>query len=169
MSTLQKAGIQYSEIEPRYLAPADARAAFEQGSVDAWAIWDPYLAAAQTATHARILSNGTGIVNNYQFYFAARPFTEKHEDVIKAYLEELQKIDDEVKADIRKSAEFLSPSIGIDVESLVNALSRREYGIQPIDDQVVKGQQDMAEAFQRLGLIPKPIQVKDTVIKADWR
>ena len=40
---LEKAGVAYGDIKPVFLAPADARAAFERGSVDAWAIWDPYL------------------------------------------------------------------------------------------------------------------------------
>ena len=46
---LDRAGLAYGDIEPVYLPPADARAAFERGAVDAWAIWDPFLAAAQAA------------------------------------------------------------------------------------------------------------------------
>ena len=52
---LENAGVKYSEIEPIYLAPADARAAFERGAIDAWVIWDPFQAAAETATGARTL------------------------------------------------------------------------------------------------------------------
>ena len=47
IGALEKAGVKYSEIEPVFLAPADARAAFERGAVDAWVIWDPFLAAVQ--------------------------------------------------------------------------------------------------------------------------
>src|SRR5437868_6173229 len=59
---LEKAGIKYSEIEPVFLAPADARAAFERKAVDAWVIWDPFQAAAEVATEARTLTDGTGLV-----------------------------------------------------------------------------------------------------------
>jgi len=72
VKALEKAGVKYSEIEPVFLAPADARAAFERGAVDAWVIWDPYLSAAEAATGARTLSDGTGIVSNYQFYFSSK-------------------------------------------------------------------------------------------------
>ena len=69
VKALEKAGVKYSDITPVFLAPADARAAFERGSVDAWAIWDPFQAAAESATAARTLADGRGIVANYQFYF----------------------------------------------------------------------------------------------------
>ena len=56
---LEAAGLGYGDIEPVYLPPADARAAFERGAVDAWVIWDPFLAAAEAATGARMLADGT--------------------------------------------------------------------------------------------------------------
>src|ERR1700756_2159172 len=62
---LENAGLKYTDIQPVYLAPADALAAFSRGSGDAWAIWDPYEAAAEASTGARVLADGTGIVPNY--------------------------------------------------------------------------------------------------------
>ena len=50
---LEAAGVAWGDVEPVYLPPADARAAFERGAVDAWVIWDPFLAAAEAATGAR--------------------------------------------------------------------------------------------------------------------
>ena len=73
---LEANGLCLSDIEPVYLPPADARAAFESGKVDAWVIWDPFLAAAQAATGARTLTDGTGLVDNYQFYLASRGFAD---------------------------------------------------------------------------------------------
>ena len=67
---LEKAGISYADVTTSFLTPADARAAFERGSVDAWAIWDPFQAAAEETLEARQLTNGVGIVANYQFYFS---------------------------------------------------------------------------------------------------
>ena len=57
LRALNKAGLRYQDIQPVYLPPADARAAFEQGSVDAWAIWEPYssLALSQSPTHVLAL------------------------------------------------------------------------------------------------------------------
>ena len=44
---LEAAGVGYDEIEPVFLPPADARAAFASGAIDAWVIWDPYQASAE--------------------------------------------------------------------------------------------------------------------------
>ncbi|AHY54144.1 Aliphatic sulfonates-binding protein [Bradyrhizobium japonicum SEMIA 5079] len=84
LKALEKAGVKYSEIEPVFLAPADARAAFERGAVDAWVIWDPFQAAAEAATGARTLADGTGIVANYQFYFASKKFLAANPEIVDA-------------------------------------------------------------------------------------
>ena len=60
VKALEKAGVSYSDIKTSFLPPADARAAFEKGAVDAWVIWDPFLAAAEAATGARTLADGDG-------------------------------------------------------------------------------------------------------------
>src|ERR1700678_3254308 len=90
---LEKAGLKYSDIDPIFLTPADARAAFERGSVDAWAIWDPFFAAAQRQTGARILADGSGVVSNHQFFLASRPYASKRADVTAIVLEEVAAVD----------------------------------------------------------------------------
>ena len=57
---LQSAKLNYTDISPVWLSPSDARAAFENHSVDAWIIWDPFLAVVQQAFGARIVADGTG-------------------------------------------------------------------------------------------------------------
>lgn len=67
VQAVKKAGLNWSDIQPIWLAPADARAAFQKGAVDAWAIWDPYYASAQLEDHARVLTTGNGLSPNYTF------------------------------------------------------------------------------------------------------
>ena len=57
VQTLEKAGLTYSDITPVYLTPPDAGPAFANGSIDAWAIWDPYFAIGETKQNGRILIN----------------------------------------------------------------------------------------------------------------
>ena len=163
VKALEKAGVKYSEIEPVFLAPADARAAFERGSVQAWVIWDPFQAAAEAATGARTLADGKDIVSNHQFYFGRRDFVEANSKALDALLAELSEVDAWAKSDIKAVAEQLSPSVGIPVPVLEVALKRQSYGIKPIDSRVIEEQQRIADTFHELGLLPKKIKISDAV------
>lgn len=165
VKALEKAGVKYSEIEPAFLAPADARAAFERGAVDAWVIWDPFQAAAEAATGARTLADGTGIVANYQFYFASKKFLQTDPKLVELVLAQLSEVDDWAKTDIHAVAEQLAPSIGLSVPVVEVALKRQAYGIKPVTDAVIADQQQVADAFFALGLIPKQIKISDVA----WR
>jgi len=161
VKALEKAGVKYSEIEPVFLAPADARAAFERGAVDAWVIWDPFQAAAEAATGARTLADGTGVVSNYQFYFSSKKFLESDSRIVDLVLAQLSEVDDWAKGDIHAVAQQLAPSIGLSVPVVEVALKRQSYGIKPLTDAVIADQQRVADTFLALGLLPKPIKISD--------
>ena len=42
---------------------------------------------------------------------------------------------------------------------------RRNYGVFPLNDEEIAGQQQIADTFHKLELIPKPVQVKEIVLK----
>jgi sulfonate transport system substrate-binding protein len=162
---LEKAGVQYKDIDTVFLTPADARAAFERGSVDAWAIWEPFLAAAQRQTGARILADGNGVVSNHQFFLASRSYAAKRADVVAIVLEELASVDQWAKSNTKEAAAALVPQIGLDQATLELALSRGGYGVTPVSDPVLAEQQRIADTFYELKLIPKHINVRDATLQ----
>jgi sulfonate transport system substrate-binding protein len=166
VKALEKAGVKYSDIEPVFLAPADARAAFERGSVDAWVIWDPFQAAAELATQARTLADGTGLVANHQFYLASRKLAENDAKAIDVVLAELAEVDAWAGRDIKAVAEQFSPSVGLPVPVIELALTRQSYGIKPITPDVIAEQQRIADTFFELKLLPKKINVSDAIRKS---
>jgi sulfonate transport system substrate-binding protein len=161
VKALEKAGLKYTDIQPVFLAPADALAAFTRGSVDAWVIWDPYEAAAEASTGARILADGTGLVANYQFYFSSKSFLANDTKAVDAVLGALNETDAWTKNNIQAVAEQLSPSVGLPASVLAVSLRRESYGILPISDEVIASQQRIADTFLGLGLLPKAITVAD--------
>ena len=80
IAALEKAGIRFKDIEPAYLSPADGRAAFERGAIDAWVVWDPFLAAAQRQAKVRVLADGTGIASYQRYYLASTKFATARAD-----------------------------------------------------------------------------------------
>jgi len=163
VKALERVGVEYAEIQPVFLAPSDARAAFERGAVDAWAIWDPFRAAAEAATGARALTDGTGIVANTQFYLGSRKFVEANAQALDIVLAELREVDGWAKAEIGAVAAQLSPAIGIPPPVLEVALRRQAYGIKPIDGAALAEQQKIADTFHDLGVLPRAIKVSDAV------
>lgn len=166
LKALEKAGIAYADIQPVFLPPADARAAFERGSVDAWAIWDPFLAAAEKQLGARVLADGKGLVANYQFYLASRTYAEKHPEILRIVLDEVAKVDDWGRNHPEEVAAILSAQTGLGKDVVALAASRYAYGVKPVSVDVIASQQRVADAFSSLKLIPKPIVVKDALLPA---
>jgi len=76
-------------------------------------------------------------------------------------LAELGTVDDWAKSDIHAVAEQLAPAIGLPVPVVEVALRRQAYGIKPVTDKVIADQQQVADAFYALGLLPKPIKISD--------
>ena len=164
LKALEKAGVAYADIQPVFLPPADARAAFERGSVDAWAIWDPFLAAAEKQIGARVLADGKGLVANYQFYLASRTYAEKNPEILRIVLDEVAKVDDWGRNNPDEVATILSAQTGLSKDVVALAASRYAYGVKPVSVDVIAAQQKVADAFSNLKLIPKPIVVKDALL-----
>lgn len=165
VKALEKAGLAYSDVKVSFLPPADARAAFEKGAVDAWVIWEPFLAAAEAATGARQLADGTGVVDNHEFYLASRGFVDAHPEIVDVTLASLAEIDGWINANRNEVAEQFAPVIGVPKDVLAVAVKRRSYGVKPITPEVVAAQQKIADVFHQLKLIPSAIRITDAVKK----
>lgn len=163
---LEKHGLKYADIQPVFLPPADARAAFERGSVDAWVIWDPYTAAAEKQVGARVLADGKGVVNNYAFFLAEREFASKRPDVIKLLFEELKKQGQWINANYKEAATQLAPLQGLDPAVVEQTIRHYSNDVRPINDGVLSEQQKLGDTFFELKLIPKAVKVKDATIAA---
>lgn len=160
---LEKAGLKYGDIQPVFLPPADARAAFEKGAVDAWVIWDPFLAAVEKQTGARLLADGRGLVSNHAFYLAERQFTQKHPQLVRALFEDSVEQGRWLKANLKEAARRIAPIQGLDIDVVERTLQRAEYGVAPVTPGVAAEQQKVADAFLELKLIPKPVRIADAL------
>ena len=140
-----------------------SRAAFERGAVDAWVIWDPFLAAVEKQSGARLLQDGRGIVNNYSYYLAERGYAEKSPKVIQALFEDTQTQATWLKANLKAAAAVIAPLQGLPVAVVEKSLARYQFGVKPLQPAIAAEQQKIADTFHALGLIPKPIRVADAL------
>jgi sulfonate transport system substrate-binding protein len=165
---VEKAGLKWSDIQPIYLAPADARAAFERRSVDAWAIWDPFYAAAELALKPRVLATGRDLSSNNSFYLASRPFATRHPQALAVLFEELTRADRVAQRNRPAAIKLLSEFSGLDAGVVSLFIQRRPASpVGPLTPAIVADQQRVADSFHQLGLIPRPVRVADIVWRAE--
>ena len=157
---VEQGGLQWGDITPIYLAPADARAAFEKGAVDAWAIWDPFYAATELAIKPRVLANGKGLSNNNSFYLASKPFVTEHPQAALALLDELTRADAYVQGNRKEAAQLIADFSGLGLATVHLFLSRRPPSpVGPLTPAITADQQRVADAFFKLELIPRRVDV----------
>lgn len=164
VQALKKGGLTLQDVTTVYLAPPDGRAAFERGAIDAWSIWDPFLAAAQATGQTRDLTNGEGLVTNTQYYLSSRSFREQ--PVLAAMLTAIRDTDSQVSSKPDAFAGVISREISLPEAVIQTALKRQSWGVRPIDDALVAQQQKIADEFFALGLIPKAIRVAEATARA---
>ncbi|MDE1140746.1 sulfonate ABC transporter substrate-binding protein [Paraburkholderia tropica] len=164
VALLQKNGIALSDIQPVYLAPADARAALQSGSIDAWAVWDPFLAAVEAQDGARLITDANGIAQHHQFFLSQREFAQKRKDAIAIALDELGKTGQWVRANPAAAAAQLAPIQGLDATIIESGLKHYAHIYKPIDAEVIAQQQQIADTFYELKLIPRKIVTKDALL-----
>ena len=161
VKAFEKAGLTPGDVMLSFLSPIDGRAAFESGRVDAWAVWDPYLAAAQTTGRTRTLVDGSGLVANHQFYLSTRRVADP--GLLQAFRESIVRIDRRTSFDPVRTAEILAQEVGLPNSVLVKAVGRQAWNVQSMDPKLVADQQAVADTFYKLGLIPKAIRISDAL------
>jgi sulfonate transport system substrate-binding protein len=163
VQALRKGGLAYSDIVPAFLSPADAVAAFTTGSVDAWAVWDPYFAIAESKHNARALVTTADGLDSNSFYLANKDFAERHPNVLKAAVEELSGVAKWASENRDELAKISAEATGIELAAQKAATDRYKIEVRPLSDEVIAQQQSIADTFYDLKLIPNAIKVRDIV------
>jgi sulfonate transport system substrate-binding protein len=161
---MESAKVAYDRVQTVFLPPSDARAAFEGGSVDAWAVWDPYFAEAELHAGARVLADGEGLVANLEFHLASRRLVRENPGVIRAIVSALDVEGRWAQAHPEEVVAMMSSELGLETEVLRRMIARKSYGIAPMEESVIEQQQRVADVFRTLGIIPGPIDVREAVV-----
>jgi len=161
VKAVEKEGLKLTDVESVFLPPPDANVAFSQGKVDAWFIWEPFVTRAVQKNVGRVLLDGGELRDTRNFYSTNRQFYKANPEAIKVFLEELQKAEIWSKDHPKELAEMLAPVTQLDAPTLVEMHKKYEWGLQPITEEVIAKQQEVADKWYKLGLIPKQVNVKE--------
>jgi sulfonate transport system substrate-binding protein len=165
---LAEAGMTPADVQTVFLKPSDARPAFENGSVDAWVIWDPYLAAAETALPTRKIADGVTaqgkvVDENREFFLASADFAAERPDLIRAMLADLAQTEAYAASHRPQLAALLAPAMGMDPKAVQLAVDRLSFGVLPVDAKVAASQQDIANILEKFELIPEHVDIAEAL------
>ena len=163
VAALESAHVEWSEITPVYLAPADAASAFARGAIDAWSIWDPFYALAEIKQQARPLPIEAPARAQNFFFLANGDFVAKHPETVAAINEEVARASVWAEGHRDEAAALFSEASGVDIAAQKRAVAREDFTFGPLDDKIIAIQQATADRFARIGLIPHPVTVRDIV------
>ncbi|WP_145153868.1 aliphatic sulfonate ABC transporter substrate-binding protein [Pseudomonas oryzihabitans] len=166
VAALEKAGLSFKDIQPVYLPPADARAAFASGAVDAWVVWDPYLAAIQQSQSVRILADYQGLLHANSFYEGSRRFADAHPQAIRLLLAELARAGAWANTHKPEVTRILAEQIGLPEAVIAAWQARTGYGATALTQEIIATQQRTADIFKAQGLIPRAVDVSQAVWQA---
>ena len=165
VAALEKAGVAWTDITPVPLAPADATAAFSKGAVDAWSIWDPYVALAELKFKARAIAWNLDVHQSNAFFIVGADFVQKYPSLVARLNEVFASEGKWAEAHREEVSTAYASATGVDIEAVRRAVQRSTYQAAPVDADVIKTQQTVADRFAKLGLIPHPVRVADIVWK----
>jgi sulfonate transport system substrate-binding protein len=166
LAALAKSGLNFVDINPAYLTPADGRAAFVSNNVDAWVAWDPFLTSALHQSGGRILTDGgNGLASYKRYYLASAAYADKRSDALNVIFTKLSETGKWVKAHPKDAASLLAGLWGIDAATVEEANSHRSYQVGPVTGGGLSEQQRIADAFFAERLIPAKL---DTTAIRIW-
>lgn len=153
---LRANGLSTKDVKLSFLQPADAYGAFNQGQIDAWAVWDPYTSQARIESDARVIVDGSETANGYSFLVAG---TDALSDpgvntALRDYVVRHAKAErwaDTHRADWAKT---WAKETGLSIEVATATVEAGPDLPVPLDETVVSSEQDLADAFTEDGVLP---------------
>jgi sulfonate transport system substrate-binding protein len=167
IKALALAGLTLNDVKVLYLSPADATAAFNAGELDAWVVWDPYYAIAVQHYNARVIADTSDHrLASSLYYLANRDFATRYPAVLAAMLDEIGKLTVWSGQHREDLAAIAAEATGIDAKTWSSAFARADFAFGSVTPAQVAQQQQLAETFLSLAIIPHKIDVAAYVWQA---
>ena len=164
-AALKRAGLTFADIKPAYLQAPDGAVAFDQGSLDAWSIWDPFLAFAEAKRPVRVIADGSDLTTYHRYYLVNDSFVAAQPEVVATVYRSLVEAGAWMKANPEEAVALLTPIWGdLPPPVVAAANSRRTYAVEPVERSQLGEQQAIADVFYEAKLIPRRIDATDVKI-----
>ncbi|MCJ2123155.1 ABC transporter substrate-binding protein [Methylobacterium sp. J-077] len=158
-ATLEKAGIKLEDATFAPLNPVDAKVALVAGSVDAWAVWEPYVSFATLQDKARVIADGEGLTPTITFVVASDSAIATKRAAVQDLLERLNRARLWSLDHLPEYARSTAALTRLPENVLLAAYSAQRTSPIGIDDGVVQEVQEAADRATRYGILGKRLDV----------
>ncbi|MDO8185363.1 ABC transporter substrate-binding protein [Conexibacter sp. JD483] len=165
LNALKSEGLSSKDVEFAFLAPPDALAAFQSGSVDALSVWDPFATQAIATLDAKEIAAGEPYEHGLGFEIASSAQLRDPAKVaaIQDYLRRLQAAWTWAGDNPDEWAAAWSEDSGLPLEVTRIAARRKASDIVPLDGEIVDSQQRLADLFFSEGELTRRVTFTDIV------
>ena len=163
LAALEARGWSPGDVQIVFLAPSDAKVAYTQGSVDAWATWEPYVSQEEVLFQSRFLITAEGLLPGLSFEVASPNAIRDKRPELEDFLRRLTAARLWSLTHVNAYAEAWGKLMNIPPAVPLNWLGRAKIQIAPIDDGVVADEQQTIDLYFRSGLIKQKLNAADIV------
>ena len=161
---LEQSGVDPEEVEIIQLQPDEARPAFENGSVDAWSIWEPFISIQLIENEAEVLVNAGDIGrSSLSFAIARTGIIEDHPELVDVFLQVFSKAAEWRMENKEEAVQLFSELRDLDPEVVDSVLTNTNTFAKPITKEFIDSQQDVADLLYELKAIEKKIDTSKVV------
>ena len=149
-----------SDVEVIQLQPDETQPAFESGSVDAWATWDPYITLNTLTGKAKVLTDGEKLgILSPSFNIVRKEFADKNPDLVTLYLKVLNDALAWEKEHEDEAIQRYADERGIPVDVIKGTFDRARQINIPVSEAMIEEQQKTADFQYEQKTIRKNIDV----------
>ncbi|MGY8661730.1 ABC transporter substrate-binding protein [Bradyrhizobium sp. UFLA05-109] len=163
LAALEKNDWAAADVQIVFLAPSDAKIAYSQGSVDAWATWEPYVSQEEVLFKSRRIITSEGLTPGLSFQVARLEAIRDKRAELTDFIRRLTAARAWSINNLDSYAETWGKLMNIPTAVPLNWLSRAKIRITPIDDSVVTDEQGTIDLYFRWGLIKQKREAAEIV------
>lgn len=161
LAALENAGLPLDAVQFVFLLPADAKAAWTRGSVDAWSTWEPYVSQEEVLNGARRVAHGEGITPGLGFQAARTDAIASRRDDLAEFVRRLAAARAWANGNVAGYAKTWSELMNVPAPVAEHWFRRAATRVVPIDERVATDEQRNIDLYARAGLVRRRIEAKD--------
>lgn len=162
-ATLEKAGSRIEDATFAPLGPVDAKIALLAGSIDAWAVWEPYISYATLKDKARVVADGEGLTPTITFIVASDNAIATKRAAVQDLVQRLNKARLWSLDHLAEYAKSTAELTKLPEDVLLAAYTAQKTSPIAIDEAVVKEVQAASDRATRYGILGKTLDVSKAV------